>query len=515
MRNKSKKYFFYLRFFLIATLCLVLLYVSQHLLINASFSQLAKGNYKVAGVIASVNKVVLAAFPNSKSSKDFLEKNLQAQMEVAQAFLLADVSINSLERGHKIDKSTLAKIENHLYRAYLALGFASSHINALSNFQKFFLGTYSKEETLESFRSKFYKLSRFSSAFPELLGYEGQKKYLVLFEDSEYLMPGGAKISKAYLLTLKEGTVVDTREISLDEKSQMPLQIEKFDAHFSLEEASMGVSNINPDFPLSSENVLFLAGALLNEKADGLISLNLSSEEIREYTEKKQKTFTFAKILDLLGQKRLRLFSTEEHIYSFLNDIDITGEIKPLECFSKCYRDIFGLNETSKNSQKDILREAHLSVFFEEGVIKSQAVIVIENTGENAYKGYFQIIAPEHVGFSQVHEYSKKSSRVLKPQVSGYDGFKSAGIFTEILPKDSTALVFSWEGGPYSQEDLKEYTLKLISQSGAGKNKISIRFKSSSELFIPQGGGFGLTQSGELRYNSNLVNDKDIRIFVK
>lgn len=115
---------------------------------------------------------------------------------------------------------------------------------------------------------------------PNLLGLEGEKRYLILFQNNMELRPGGGFIGSYGLLTLKEGKVLDfsihdvyDADGQLKGHVEPPFAIRRYVplVHWYLRD-----SNFSPDFPKNASQAAFFLNQEMGKLVDGVIGIDIS-----------------------------------------------------------------------------------------------------------------------------------------------------------------------------------------------------------------------------------------------
>lgn len=122
--------------------------------------------------------------------------------------------------------------------------------------------------------------SNSSGVAPSLLGFNGEKKYLVLFQNNMELRPGGGFIGSYGVLIIKNARVVDfkisdvyTADGQLKDHVEPPFAIRRIlpSVHWYLRD-----SNFDPDFVKSAISASNLYTLETKDKVDGVIGIDLT-----------------------------------------------------------------------------------------------------------------------------------------------------------------------------------------------------------------------------------------------
>ncbi len=134
------------------------------------------------------------------------------------------------------------------------------------------------EEDYDNMQPFIDLFSNSSDVLPEVLGFESQKKYLILFQDNTELRPGGGVVEVFATMEIKNAKILNL--IPLNEKPIDENLKSVIDPTFglrrylSLENLTLRDSNFDPDFinsAISASNIYSLA---MNEKVDGVIAID-------------------------------------------------------------------------------------------------------------------------------------------------------------------------------------------------------------------------------------------------
>ncbi len=135
------------------------------------------------------------------------------------------------------------------------------------------------ENSIKDLRPIIDLFSNSGNALPEVLGLNGERKYLVLLENNNTLRPGGGEIQGYGLLTLKNGRVTsfkayDSQE--LDEKFkdhvEPPFPVRRYLPSSNL---YLKDSNFDPDFVKSSIQASRVYNLETKDKVNGVIGVDL------------------------------------------------------------------------------------------------------------------------------------------------------------------------------------------------------------------------------------------------
>ncbi|MDP3987622.1 MAG: DUF4012 domain-containing protein [Candidatus Levybacteria bacterium] len=116
--------------------------------------------------------------------------------------------------------------------------------------------------------------------YPGILGFESEKKYLLLFQNNMELRPGGGFIGSYGLLTLKNGSVKDLQIHDVyDADGQLKGHIEPPFAirrYIPLVHWYLRDSNFNVDFTKNAKNAAYFLNQETGDVVDGVIAVDVS-----------------------------------------------------------------------------------------------------------------------------------------------------------------------------------------------------------------------------------------------
>ncbi|MBN1263398.1 MAG: DUF4012 domain-containing protein [Candidatus Pacebacteria bacterium] len=233
---------------------------------------------------------------------------------------------------------------------------ASLQLNDLGILQNEFFNlsplVVSLKTNLPRLRKGLSEADSFLKILPDLVGWEGEKNYLVLFQNNMELRPTGGFIGSFAQASFKKGRLV-AFEVSdvysadgqIKGHIEPPPPIKEYlgEGGWYLRD-----SNWDPNFPTSAHRALWFLQKALNKKADGVIAINLGLPQ---------------KILEKTGPLRL---------------IDFREEVKAENLFEKAQsysQDNFFPGSTQKKDFLGNLAKALLERIKESGPGKSLAIL--------------------------------------------------------------------------------------------------------------------------------------------
>lgn len=348
--------------------------------------------------------------------------------------------------------------------------------------------------------------SKLVSNLPQILGKEGRKTYLVLFENNMELRPTGGFIGSFGLLTFEGGRMTDlsisdvySADGQLKGHIEPPLPIKSY-----LGEANWWFrdSNWDPDFPTSAKRAEWFLDKEIDRQVDGVVAVDLYPiKEALNYTgpiyladynmditstnlyEKTQAeahedffpgthqkaSFLTALSRNLISQvgqmgsrgkigilrvllsslegRHLQLYLHEDKSQNTISALNWAGEVKIPTCLNSCYPDFVGLIEANLGVNKAnyfVTRDQELQVNIANGQIKRQLTITFINSANPALG--------ENARY-------KNYLRILLPSDANVEGI------VEVTGQDNTALT----PDIYAVRDHKE--VGVITELLAGQTK--------------------------------------------
>jgi hypothetical protein len=476
---------------------------------------------KISFNLLIISKTLNYGPPFLNESRAFLQK--KAEVLIKLNFIANstyEIYKNLISENQVLPDDFYQEVSRNLQVVYEDLGQLQNDMSGQENFLGKVVISKKESEKLLLLKKEVENLIVLSRNLPNLLGEKEVKKYLIMLENPNLLMPGGGKIEKMYLVTISKGKVVNEELVDLGlgkskvfEVTKIPKPYNQFlQGGWYLENA-----NIYPDFTKSSNKVLFFADKQQDIESDGIISLNspifLSA---KNPTKKSRFYYEIRSVISDLQKNNIQIFFKNENFEKAIANFGWDGSIKTPSCINSCYSDILNYFELSLNEQSEVSREINLQISLEEKIIKRKMSIFLENKGDKNYAGYINVLVPDNSGFSPTTVSDKKEEKIPDVNISGFDGFKTQSLFIEIPASSSKTIFLSWESGTNTGvKNLDEYALSVGRQGGINNLSINVNFITSKRYVNQINAGFTLTQSGNLVYNAHLQEDKTLRIFFK
>jgi hypothetical protein len=286
-REKSKIAFYFLSFLFFLILLPLLstavfsFFGAQAL--NIAKKNLEKGDSKNA-VIAAESASIFFKYATKTGASLVKEAEMIGQKKVADNFLL------QIKRGEGVSKTALSL--SSAASSFKDVYYGSSKdkkkdindaINSLRQSIIFvqkektqgddFLGVLKNGDPIISFASATLDI------WPEIMGLDKKKTYLVLFQNSMELRPGGGFIGSYGILTIDKGKILDfsihdvyDADGQLKTKIEPPLVVRRYMKNKNL---FLRDSNYSPDFPEDAAKAAFLLNIETSQKVNGVIGVDL------------------------------------------------------------------------------------------------------------------------------------------------------------------------------------------------------------------------------------------------
>lgn len=179
---------------------------------------------------------------------------------------------------------------------------------------------------------------------------------------------------------------------------------------------------------------------------------------------------------------------------------------------------IIEANFAGNYSSNFVNKRRELSVSFEEGVVKRNLLLYIENLttedNTNYYKSYIRLITPLESGFSPVSIFDQEETKSIISDTTIVRGYKETGVYIELGPGERKTLQFSWESSTnLDYNEPGEYQFYLRKQAGTLDEPIAIKLRYPKYMVFKDTGVFSLTNGKILDYNTELSRDFFSRIY--
>ena len=422
--------------------------------------QLLAGNTNTAGV---ANSVASGAFNLSFTESDILLKVPLFGKIYQDSKLLATAGNNTttlISRGIRVSEIGTAIVDKILTgngkdiseqardlsletdAIYRELSFLESDLQADSGAVGYFTNKLYSSLPLQEFRDKFEYAADLAKTLPELLGENGRKTYMVLFQNNMELRPAGGFIGSFALVSFEKGklTGFDVYDVydadgQLKGHVEPPFPIKKYlgEAGWYLRD-----SNWDPDFTVSAQRAEWFLDKELDVNVDGVVSLDLEfvkslvnvfgSVEIKDFgktvnsenlyqitqeaaeqdffpgsrqkssfltaltktlldkitnIEKDQFAGTFAAIYKSLESRHIQLYAHDQNAENAISQFGWDGAILQSECADNCYKDYIAMAEANVGVNKAnyyITRAMTADVNLKQSTLSRQVTLTLKNS---------------------------------------------------------------------------------------------------------------------------------------
>lgn len=535
---------------------------SQGLLTIANFSLQKSTNYSL---VLSKLPLLGAAYKDFADTLTLLEKEAQIGKRIIKVTDLWLTLSEKIEGEDSYDPILSAKeLKFELDILYQDLGFLEGEVRNSQGFAaqvaKLNFGGYDDI----FFRAKILSLAKIAEVLPGLLGVKVPTKYVVIFQNAKFARPTGGEIVAFAMVDFSGGNILKIKGYSAsfaDKKLtglvDPPLPLQKY---FDQKRWFLKDANWDPDFTAAASQIEWFLDKEMDISVDGIVAIDSEFierilEEVGEIkleegikvnaknlddlfledednypnsekenslalfsesflkklfsTSERRQKLILAKILSAaLEDRSVQVFVHEEDASRVLSDLNLDGSIQKPDC-QNCYQDLLALVEVSRGEVVgEILRQAQLTISFEEKLVKRRLFMHFDNAGESVYKLFLRLIVPGESGFSPVVVKTEKNSEKINSETFALRGLKELGVYTEILPGQWKEIEFSWESTTeLSLKDVGRYAFSLRKQPGIPPYFVNIRTRVPEGLSVEDFSGFSLTQTDGLIYNTVLSKD--------
>lgn len=539
--------------------------------------EISLSSAKTSSFISKYNynySIFLNKIPLTRKYFSFFEKSssilmLQSNSAVMGLGLLKSYSMvfrkTVLGDKFEIDKFLL-KITLDIEELYQKLGFLESEIAGLQGFGISIANIFVNEIDLSAARQKLLVLKQMNENLPSLLGQEKPVNYVLVFQDNSFLKPTGGRIESLSIIGLSGSKIneVTTEDVSwfdnkLVGRVEPPDILKKY---FDINAWYLKDSNWDPDFSYSASQIEFFLDKQINISPDVIISLNkdfayqlLEKLDNRRYSKKildelyyenktaenypkdvKESSLTnilknvisekfvldesksnilLKELVKGLNNKDVQVFTNNTDLQNELSILDWDGSFSVKGCSMECFPEFISIIESVKAGDSlGVSREAQLTFYFQEKILKRKLTFYLENKNNTVYKSYMRLFTNSDAGFSPINVVGRENNYNLNPEIRSARGLKEAGLFLEIQPWQTLAIVYIWES-PFELDFFNKGEFRLFwrRQSGVKEYPLEITVFLPENAIVFTNPEYSLTERGVLRYNASLDKDFNTRIF--
>ena len=203
-------------------------------------------------------------------------RNLSQQVQTGRraSEILVDVSSGAevykqmVTGSSAVSKDELSRATQKIKAGLLAVSQLSAETQLPEAYKKKFL---ENKKSIDLFLSV-------ADLLPQILGYDKEKKYLVLFQNNNELRPGGGFIGSYAVIALRNGKLgeVEIQDV-YDADGQLKGHVEPPSAlkkYLGANHWYLRDSNFSPDFPENAANAALFLSLETGQRADGVVALD-------------------------------------------------------------------------------------------------------------------------------------------------------------------------------------------------------------------------------------------------
>ncbi len=544
---------------------------------NYFFNFAQKANNLSSGMFLFYTKIPIAgkAFESSYNLTRFMDKSFEIAKEGAYLYETTSMVFDNVlaKKDFELERTgnELSRVSGDLYTH---LGFIKNESQGLGIYSKS-VGSLFFKMDIENIRQKLLAGEGTFKLLPEILGKDGKRTYMILFQNNMEIRPTGGFIGSFALVTFEKGKfngfeVYDVYDADGQLKGYVapPAAIRDY-----LGEAAwhMRDANWDPDFPSSASKIEWFLGKELGKSVDGVIGIDLSvahtlvsgvgkinlpdfGKEINSnnfYTETqaaseenffpgsdKKRNFLTALSRSLLleitekgiaNKKDLAINLLkdldERHIQIALNDPKINtvfsnfgfdgGLSLPVCTTENCQNDYLAVVDANVGVNKAnyfISKSINLEVYENQEFVEKRLLLTYKNTAQvNTGNLYKNYLRIIIPPESTVMSVVGKEGEI--PFITeNISGKKEVGVLVEIPEGVQKSIQIIWN----QKNNIKsgqegEYQFFLRKQAGTSSDPVFVRFNLVGVINF-ESGSPALTQEGTYSYNTTLTRDILTRI---
>lgn len=326
-----------------------------------------------------------------------------------------------------------------------------------------------------------------SDTLSSIFGFEGEKTYLVLFQDNARLMPTGGFIRSFGLLTMRNGAVKDfslhdvyEADSKLKGHVEPPFPIRRYavQQHWYLKD-----SNFEIDFVRSASKSAFFLDVEMDKKVDGVITID--TYFIQQLTSaigpaEPLPYLSLAKIIsDALTEKHILLAFSNPSIQDFftVNNYSSSFWDKRLEK-ENVINDFVGINEANLGEKANywVNRMVSNEVSFDDkGNIAATLIILYDNKSSfklgGDYKNYLRIVL-------------KEKAEILSISIDGKDQRILDAITDPVVYESKSFVAPKGLEVEKTRENGKSFFGFLVNVPKGEKQRISIKYSLRQSITL-------------------------------
>lgn len=495
---------------------------------------------KQASNILFLQAKIAGAENNFKRIFQDLGPSYKISEGLSQAFNSGAYFSKILNGESKNPKDDFAKGEGYLKNSLIALDKIKAEAHSAGSEQEKISAPVLQR--LEIINPLIKLLSNTLDIMPDIFGMEGQKTYLILFQDNAELRPGGGVIDSYGILKFNQGKITQLTIHDIADADQQlrghvepPFAVRRY---LGKQHWYMRDSNFDVDFvraASSSANFLLVE---TGQKADGVIGVD-SSLRVKLAEAKASYSLLAQTISNALIQKHL-LFSLKD----WQNIFTVNGWSSSLWDERKDSKDFvndfIGINEANLGANKanyflkrQVLQKVAIG---DNGNISEELIINYKNESiawpGGDYKNYLRIILPKDTTLSEISINDNVQNiidAITDPLVYGAKNFKAPiGLEVEKVQEESKTIfgfLVKIPVGAIVKVKLKyalagsvtglntfSYNLKLFKQPGIDSIPYSFSLIYPNDFNLIKSSGGVIKEGEKVSYSEKITEDKNLMI---
>lgn len=365
-----------------------------------------------------------------------------------------------------------------------------------------------------------------------ILGFDEEKKYLIIELDNKKNQPAGGEALRMKLIFIKNGQITNIKNINPDElgtydenKIEIPFYAQRYKG---LKTPSISNSFYKIGFSQNAKDVMSIYSSVNSQSIDGVIGATSSYYNTLE----KMSLFNLIKTIGQgIKEKNILVSVSDDDIQKVFDTKNWSGTTADNRNEEQgVVNDYFGIVESSVNKNSDsfnVSKTVSKNILLNsKGILSSSLTVAINNNDKTPYKSYIQFLLPNKSVVSEIKidgVSQKIISAVTDPRAYGTKNFKAplglevdqhsesgkkvAGFLVEIAPSSIKTITISYDL-PYLiniSEKSFNYSLNLYKQPGVSEYNIGIDF-----ILPPK---FQIISSIK-RFDISLNQDKNLSVTV-
>ncbi|MBF8250109.1 MAG: hypothetical protein HW400_710 [Candidatus Levybacteria bacterium] len=384
-------------------------------------------------------------------------------------------------------------------------------------------------------------LSSTADILPDILGMDGQKIYLILFQDNRELRPGGGLISSYGILKFNRGKITEFAVHDISDADKLlrghvepPFALRRYlpSVHWYMKD-----SNFDVDFVKAASSAANFLLVETGQKASGVIAIDFAFPE--DILNSKAYLLIAQAISDALAQKHLLLELNNESQNIFTVNgwsSSLWDERRDMEGSANDFLGIneanLGLNQVNNYIERKVSQKVALE---NDGNISEELTINYRNkstaSSGGEYKNYLRIILPKEAKLSEisVNDISQVLvDAITDPLIYEAKKFKAPlGLEVEKTQEENKAIfgfLVRIPAGEVAKVKLKyafpirpminafSYNLKLFKQPGIDNLPYSLTLTYPNSFNIIKSSDKIIGGEGRIMYSEKIASDKNLII---